>query len=48
MVDVILAFQIASDPSSFTQQELEAADMDNMGGVTMIDVILLFNRATSN
>ena len=48
MVDVILAFQITSDSSTFTQIQLEAADINRQDGVTLIDVILLFNMATTN
>ncbi len=48
MVDVILAFQIASgiNPSP-TPSELQAANVDGVGGVTLVDVILLFNKVTN-
>lgn len=48
MVDVILAFQIASgiNPSP-TPAELQAANVDGIGGVTLVDVILLFNKVTN-
>lgn len=45
MLDVIRAFQIATgmkpDP---TPAELQAANVDGIGGVTLVDVILLFNK----
>lgn len=49
MVDVIIAFQIASGilPNP-TPSQLEAANVDGVGGVTLVDVILLFNSVTNN
>ena len=47
MVDVIIAFQIASGIlASPTPSQLEAANVDGIGGVTLVDVILLFNTVT--
>ena len=49
MVDVIIAFQIASGilPNP-TPSQLQAANVDGVGGVTLVDVILLFNKVTNN
>lgn len=48
MVDVIIAFQIASGilPNP-TPSQLEAANVDGIGGVTLVDVILLFRTVTA-
>ncbi len=48
MIDVIIAFQIATGgiPSP-TAAQLQAANVDGVGGVTLIDVILLFNAVNS-
>lgn len=48
MVDVIIAFQIASGilPNP-TPAQLEAANVDGVGGVTLVDVILLFNKVSN-
>ena len=48
MLDVIWAFRIASGSITATQLQLEAANIDNTGGVTMVDVILLFRQITSS
>ncbi|MBN2306616.1 Ig-like domain-containing protein [Candidatus Peregrinibacteria bacterium] len=48
MVDVILAFQIAAGINkSPTPEQLKAANVDGAGGVTLVDVILLFNKVTN-
>ena len=48
MVDVILAFQIAAGINlSPTPYQLQAANVDGVGGVTLVDVILLFNSVTN-
>ena len=45
MLDVIIAFQIATGTlQNPTQAQLQAADMDKDGKVTMLDVINLFNK----
>ena len=47
MVDVILAFQIAAGINkSPTPAQLVAANADGIGGVNLVDVILLFNKVT--
>lgn len=47
MIDVILAFQIAAGISKTpTPAQLMAANVDGVGRVTLIDVILLFNKVT--
>lgn len=48
MIDVIIAFQIATGgiPSP-TAAQLQAANVDGVGGVTLIDVILLFNAVNN-
>lgn len=48
MIDVILAFQIAAGilPNP-TPAQLLGANVDGIGGVTLVDVILLFNKVTN-
>jgi len=48
MVDVIFAFRIAAGTVTPTQNQLQAANTDGKEGVTMVDVILLFQQVASN
>ncbi len=48
MIDVILAFQIATGDLAPTTSQVEGADIDGNGTVTMIDVIQLFRQATES
>ncbi|MBN2096002.1 hypothetical protein JW752_01230 [Candidatus Peregrinibacteria bacterium] len=45
-LDVALAFQIANGEIQPTQNQLRAANMDGLGGVTLFDVVLLFHQVT--
>ena len=47
MIDVYFAFQIYSGAVIATPAQLEAANMDSQGGVTLADVILLFQLVSS-
>jgi hypothetical protein len=48
MIDVYFAFQIYSGAVIATPAQLEAANMDSQGGVTLTDVILLFQLVSSS
>ena len=47
MVDVILAFQVASGNVVPTPEQLQAANVNGDATVNMVDVILLFQSIAS-